>query len=552
MSIKISELPVASSVNSTDIVPIVQDGTTKQAQADMFKPQIETVINSSSTNDKPVGAKAVYEYSAPIKHDSETQDYGVATTTKYGHTKIIDSLDSSSYQVGESLSAYQGAVLKQRIDNINDDIENITDELATKQDISNMTNTLDENSTETQYPNAQVTYEKYQELLDQIPTATATGNPINVQDSSNLPLVDFALLGNASQSSTPTPDTPQDIHVVTGDNTFVVNGKNLLKLTNEAKTNGGITGTITNDNILTYSGTATRAYADITNKQEIKLKANTKYTFSIDTTRTNNENIVLYMSGGTSQFPIIYGGNTFVTFTANGTNNKVYVGLTNLTTGNSYSGTIKMQVEEDSTATTYEPYTEQTQLLSLGSIELAKIGDYTDRIFKSSGKWYVEKNTEVITFNGTENWTYESTYARFYANSPVRYDDILTMLCNRYQRKSSTETGGFQGHTGHYVLYFHTPSVEIDTVAEFKTWLETHNLNVFITTTPTTTEITDTTLIGQLENVLKMHTNKNVTNISIVPTGTNAEPTAEVEYRVDLGTVIGNIQTAILSLGGNV
>ena len=56
------------------------------------------------------------------------------------------------------------------------------------------------------------------------------------------------------------------------------------------------------------------------------------------------------------------------------------------------------------------------------------------------------------------------------------------------------------------------------------------------------------TLTQQLDNVLKMHTNKNVTNISIVPTGTNAEPTAEVEYRVDLGTVIGNIQTAILSL----
>ena len=69
MSIKISELPVASSVNSADIVPIVQDGTTKQAQAEMFKPQIETVINSSSTNNKPVGAKAVYDYVSSVVGD---------------------------------------------------------------------------------------------------------------------------------------------------------------------------------------------------------------------------------------------------------------------------------------------------------------------------------------------------------------------------------------------------------------------------------------------------------------------------------------------------
>jgi hypothetical protein len=87
------------------------------------------------------------------------------------------------------------------------------------------------------------------------------------------------------------------------------------------------------------------------------------------------------------------------------------------------------------------------------------------------------------------------------------------------------------------------------TPEELIDWLTNNTVKVYYRlSTPTTTEITDTTLIGQLENILKMHTNKNVTNFSIVPTGTNAEPTAEVEYRVDLETVIGNIQTAILSL----
>lgn len=45
MSIKISELPQATSVGSSDIVPIVQGGTTKQATAGMMTPQIEDITN---------------------------------------------------------------------------------------------------------------------------------------------------------------------------------------------------------------------------------------------------------------------------------------------------------------------------------------------------------------------------------------------------------------------------------------------------------------------------------------------------------------------------
>ena len=67
-------------------------------------------------------------------------------------------------------------------------------------------------------------------------------------------------------------------------------------------------------------------------------------------------------------------------------------------------------------------------------------------------------------------------------------------------------------------------------------------------TPPEPTEITDTILLAQLEELLKKRTNKNVTNFSIVPTGTNAEPTAEVEYRVDLGTVISNLNARLTLL----
>lgn len=59
MSIKISELPQATSVGSSDIVPIVQGGTTKQATAEMIN------TDNYSTTEQKVGTwidgKSVYK-----------------------------------------------------------------------------------------------------------------------------------------------------------------------------------------------------------------------------------------------------------------------------------------------------------------------------------------------------------------------------------------------------------------------------------------------------------------------------------------------------------
>ncbi len=47
----------------------------------------------------------------PFNHASATQDYGLGTTTMYGHTMVIDNLTEFSYINGRALSAYQGRVL---------------------------------------------------------------------------------------------------------------------------------------------------------------------------------------------------------------------------------------------------------------------------------------------------------------------------------------------------------------------------------------------------------------------------------------------------------
>ena len=176
-----------------------------------------------------------------------------------GHCKTINNLEKESYIAGESLSAYQGAVLKQNLDTLNENFEELVNEtlpssLSEKENIVNKTNVLDENSTVNQYPNAKITYEKYSELLNQIPTATATGNPINVQDSSNLPLVDFAMSGNATQVTT--------------------TGKNLMPNTITTQTINGVTFTKNSDGTISTSGTAS-ANAILSLSTSIPLTAGT-------------------------------------------------------------------------------------------------------------------------------------------------------------------------------------------------------------------------------------------------------------------------------------
>ena len=54
---------------------------------------------------------------APISHAINTTRYGVGSTDKYGHVKTIDNLNSTGYVSGEALSAYQGKLLH---DDVND------------------------------------------------------------------------------------------------------------------------------------------------------------------------------------------------------------------------------------------------------------------------------------------------------------------------------------------------------------------------------------------------------------------------------------------------
>ena len=802
MSIKISELPSADSVNDNDIIPIVQEGTTKKAQVSQTRTQVETTINSSSTNDKVAGAKAVYDYSAPINHSSENTTYGQGTSTKFGHCKTIDNLTTSTYTAGESLSAHQGYVLDQgkqdklainltqnlilqngtaptlvdgkyftngykvyvngtefaEFDNCifsyghdqdegiytfvkNDStgfasIEYYDDLYTTVTSTPLLASSIDTTMPGTprnyRVPSTKLLYDQLEEkqteietlqaeneaLLDQIPTATASGNPINVQDSSNLPITEFDLLGNATQITTtgknlfsgwvpgsvnpytgefstsernrsdyiqvsssttytmwrentgfamyaieydtnkqfvitrtmtsantkhvftteattsyvvfyqytsyaptykamlevgniesptyepytggtpaPNPDYPQDIHVVTGDNTVVVNGKNLLKLDTISASSFNTTTFTSIGNIIEMRNTYNNLdrtlevginYIKETKKNSYdwtqaikfkKLKPSTQYKLSCKVeTNISSGNVNIFGSN------VAYNTTEFsrnMNTDSNGEatlGNHLYSATSGLGTG-TYVYLTDIQLEEGTTQTEYETPTEQTQLLPLGNIELAKIGDYQDKLFKAIegtkdnptfydtlpnevkstltlGAWYKQGNIGKVTYTGKTSELWQvfhmgSDKEQFFIDKTGIFHNINTYNCmsNYYKMGKFSERFSILETVYSYNGGIAINTQQIHEVTDFKTWLSSNNLLVYyILATPTYTEITDTTLIGQLENILKMHTNKNVTNISIEPSGTNAQGGLVVGYRQDIQTLFNNITTAILSL----
>lgn len=88
-----------------------------------------TVLRFENIYDYDKGYENGLAGSYAIKnHASQYTDYGVGTANNYGHCKTINNLTTSSYRNGEALSAYQGNVIKNSIDNfMNSYIEKFTE-----------------------------------------------------------------------------------------------------------------------------------------------------------------------------------------------------------------------------------------------------------------------------------------------------------------------------------------------------------------------------------------------------------------------------------------
>lgn len=188
------------------------------------------------------------------------------------------------------------------------------------------------------------------------------------------------------------------------------------------------------------------------------------------------------------------------------------------------------QLEQGSTATSYEPYYEY----EVSKIDTAKDfpfkavnGDkYYDSLTEEEknalnyGSWYLHKDLFEKLFNGNENF--------YIFNS--RLNDVIGVaisntwfkaqraLCNYFIYDDvdvlwNANKEGF-GVTNSYIV-FYIGKDKATNITEFKQWVANHNINVLgATKTPTNIEITETTLINQLEAIRKAQSYNDQTNIS--------------------------------------
>lgn len=157
--------------------------------------------------------------------------------------------------------------------------------------------------------------------------------------------------------------------------------------------------------------------------------------------------------------------------------------------------------------------------ISLGSIELCKIGTYQDYIYKSGNDWYIHKEIGKSVLNGSEAWVQHAyvvnningfrlnvgaansdggVFANYFR--PVTWMSYQATGANG--RTYGTITTADPGSSPNVNIYITQPDSSVSTLAQFQTWLSTHNTTAYYAiATPTDTQIADSTLISQLNAI---------------------------------------------------
>ena len=158
------------------------------------------------------------------------------------------------------------------------------------------------------------------------------------------------------------------------------------------------------------------------------------------------------------------------------------------------------------------------QYISANPIELCKIGDYQDRIYKDNGKWYLHKEIGKLILDGTENWSSRAFPGNSYLSVKMTLQPKKNGgLCNYFISNNNydivNEHMTISNRWNELCFAILNSRLSTADVDGFKNWLSTNKPVVYyVLATPTYEEITDTTLISQLEAIKKSYNTQ--TNIS--------------------------------------
>lgn len=195
----------------------------------------------------------------------------------------------------------------------------------------------------------------------------------------------------------------------------------------------------------------------------------------------------------------------------------------------------------------YEPHEEQTATLHLPEgMEMCKIGDYKDSFVYQGGKWYKNRVIKKRVLNGTEAWSSVAmayTTGYYFTDSDIKANTggakLANALCSHLKQvtpdanwSSSAKAQNFAILQGSKIIRV-AMGETVSNLTQFKNWLGENNITIECElATPVLEEITDTTLISDLNNLKNLYSYKGTTYIS---SSNEPSPVFEVVYRKSLG-----------------
>ena len=244
----------------------------------------------------------------------------------------------------------------------------------------------------------QAQVDRYKMLENALPHITGTGTELTLDNTANAVMTIDLEPSELSQDEEPTPDNPQDIHVVSGDNTILIRGKQLFD------------GEIELGNINTSNGELINSTTRTRSKNFIKVEPNTTYTITrqvgqyrwiIGYTK-DKIGITDGMDVGYESVIAIINSTSIMSknFTTTPTTEYIKWYDTNSTDINEH-----VMINLGNTALPYEPYQNKNVLIPLGDLEYCKIpnSDYKDELYMPSGKNLFDENLtpELYSYNSS-------------------------------------------------------------------------------------------------------------------------------------------------------
>ena len=363
---------------------------------------------------------------------------------------------------------------------------------------------------------------------------------------------------NLTFISSPNPDFPQDIHVVTGENIIEVQGKNLFDKNNA------------NIKSLNAGFTDEGTFSAATNQKHvyIKCKPNTYYVISKNFTKDWTQGI--YETQVPPNVDVhgkrLYWGDFNPPVRVKTSDNANYLDV-RLNTGAETTETINrildgLQIEEGSTATDYAPYHHVYYPINLGSLELGKIGSYQDYLFKNEpnnpnynnslveNAWYKYKKVAKYTVTENTGLYYPSTN-HVYIRTGESFIRSSVSLGSYYLFENRSSGFGNMANW-HFGLegssVIHLKDNRFNSSSEFTDYFREHPLDIYLPyINAKNIQITDETLIAQLDEIYEhLKLVKGTNNITV--TAEDLAPYMQLTYMQDLKSKLDNLDSRLALL----